>query len=409
MEHAILVLNAGSSSIKFAVYRRSNKNTLDVLYRGEIDGIGQQGRFVIQKTSESVTTSGAFLLDEKISVIKHEDALLILFDWIEQHTSELQFIAAGHRVVHGGIDFSGPVIMDAKVETQLEKLIPLAPLHQPHHLAAIRTLHQLKPEMVQVACFDTAFHRSMPLVEQIYAIPRIFFKTGIRHYGFHGLSYEYIARVLPDYLDKAAQGRVIVAHLGHGASMCALKDGKSMATTMTFTPLDGLPMGTRSGSVDPAVVLYLQREKGMTVEAVSDLLHNQSGLLGMSGISSDMQELLASDHPHAVEAVELFVYRVARELGSLAAALGGLDALVFTAGIGEHAPSVRAKICHAATWLGVCLDEIANQRNESRITEANSPVSAWVIPTNEELIIAQQAYTLASARLDIEQPLADSH
>jgi len=390
MKDAILIINAGSSSIKFAIYCHDNsKDNLDILYRGEIDGIGQQGCFRIYAPPQSLATNDTLLVEKIISIKNHDDALLTLLNWIDECANASSIVAVGHRIVHGGVHYSGPVIVDTKVEARLEELVPLAPLHQPHHLAAIRALRRLKPDVLQVACFDTAFHRSMPLLEQLFAIPRSFFDAGVLRYGFHGLSYEYIARVLPDYLTERTQGRIIVAHLGHGASLCAMKEGKSIATTMSFTPLDGLPMATRSGSVDPAVVLYLQREKGMTNKEVSDLLHYQSGLLGVSGISGDIRELLASDDPAAAEAIDLFVYRVNRELGSLVATLGGLDALVFTAGIGEHAPDIRERICRHATWLDIRLNTAANLQNERQISASDSVVLVWVIPTNEELIIAE--------------------
>jgi acetate kinase len=267
-------------------------------------------------------------------------------------------------------------------------LIPLAPLHQPHNLAAIRAVARLAPQLPQVACFDTAFHRTQPFVAQAYALPRVYASSGLRRYGFHGLSYEYIAWVLPMYDPDVATGRVIVAHLGNGASLCAMHNGQSVASTMGFSTLDGLVMGTRCGTLDPGVLLYLL-DLGMNVRELEQLLYHQSGLLGVSGISSDMRTLLSSNDPHAAEAIDLFVYRIGRELGSLAAALGGLDALVLTAGIGEHSPVIRQRVCQAAAWLGVQLDEAANQRNEARISRPDSRVAVWVIPTNEELMIAQ--------------------
>jgi len=394
MNKAILILNAGSSSIKFAVFVfDGKKEPLDALYRGEIDGIGQQARLTVRRVRDN-----ASLIDERVAAQSHDSALQILLDWVERYAADLHFVAAGHRVVHGGTFFSKPVIVNAEVDARLQQLVPLAPLHQPHNLTAIRTLKQLQPEWLQVACFDTAFHRTMPHVAQSFALPHALAEEGVRCYGFHGLSYEYIASVLPDYLSNAAGSRVIVAHLGHGASMCAMKGGKSIATTMTFTPLDGLPGGTRCGAIDPGVILYLMREKGMDVSAVSDLLDHQSGLFGFSGISGDMRELLASESPQAGQAIDLFVYRIGRELGSLAAALSGLDALVITAGIGEHAPEIRARICQEAAWLGVRVDETANAADGPRISTTESPVSAWVIPTNEESIIAHHTLALLDDR-----------
>lgn len=389
MAEAILVFNAGSSSIKFAIYAAgSDAQSLALLYRGQIDGIGHHAHFTVRDADD------ASRVDENVTAASHEEALASLLDWIDGHGTGLEFIAAGHRVVHGGVAFQQPVVVTDEVIHQLEALVPLAPLHQPYNLAAMVALGRLEPKLVQIASFDTAFHHTLPPVEQTFALSPALAEAGVRCYGFHGLSYAYIADVLPQYLGSAAEGRVVVAHLGHGASMCALQGRKSMATTMTFTPLDGLPMATRCGSIDPAVVLYLMREKGMDAGAVSDLLHHRSGLLGVSGISGDMGDLLASDSPRAAQAIDLFVHRVSRELGSLAAVLGGLDALIFTAGIGEHAPSIRARICRNAAWLGIDLDEAANTANRLRISAADSAVSAWVIPTNEELVIARQTWAL---------------
>lgn len=394
MNKATLVLNAGSSSLRFAVYTPGKSVvTLNLVYRGRIDGIGDRARFVVERTRGG--GADALPVDDSMTLRTHTEALQVLLDWIHKHTSGLHFVAAGHRVVHGGTYFSAPEIVDAKVFKRLGELIPLAPLHQPHCLAAIEALNQIKPKLVQVACFDTAFHRTMPAVAQTFALPRALTAEGIRPYGFHGLSYEYIAGVLPDYLQAEADGRVIVAHLGHGASLCAMLGRRSVATTMAFTPLEGLLMATRCGSLDPGVLLYLMSEKGMKVEAVADLLNNKSGLLGVSGISGDMRELLASSEPQAAEAVELFIYRAGRELGSLAAASGGLDALVFTGGIGEHSAIIREQICRQAAWLGVNLDPAANAAGGPRISKEDSPVSVWVIPTNEERVIAEHAYRLA--------------
>jgi acetate kinase len=287
------------------------------------------------------------------------------------------------------------VLVDDAILDQLDKLAPMAPLHQPHNLAPIRIIGRIAPDVPQVACFDTAFHRTQPPVSQLYALPRDLSATGVKRYGFHGLSYDYIASVLPGIVGDAGRGRVVAAHLGNGSSMCAMRAGKSVATTMGFTALDGLPMGTRSGAIDPGVILYLLTERGMSVGDVTDLLYRRSGLLGVSGISHDMRTLLASDAPEAAEAIELFVDRISRELGSLVAALAGIDALVFTAGIGEHAAPVRARVCENAAWLGIRLDPVANVDGGPRISTADSPVSAWVIPTNEELMIAR--HTLACA------------
>ena len=390
MEKAILIINAGSSSIKFAVFIcDKNKTDVDALYYGVIEGIGNHAHLSIR--CERYDTAQ---IDQSVAAQNHDDALQILLSWIEHDAIAVDIVAVGHRVVHGGTFFSSAVIINDEVDFKLEELIPLAPLHQAHSLAAIRTFKQLQPQWLQVACFDTAFHRTMPRVAQSFAIPFALFDEGVRRYGFHGLSYEYVASCLPDLLGAQAHARVIVAHLGHGASMCAMKDLKSITTTMSFTPLDGLPMATRSGVIDPAVLLYLMREKNMSINHVSEMLHHQSGLLGVSGISDDIRELLASDNPHAKQAIDLFVYRITCELGSLAAALGGLDALVFTAGIGENASEIRKWICNQASWLGVELDESANTTGKTRISKEESSVSVWVIPTNEELIIAHHTFAL---------------
>jgi acetate kinase len=282
----------------------------------------------------------------------------------------------------------GPVRIDTRTLAELEALIPLAPLHQPHNLEAIRALVRHAPQVPQVACFDTSFHRTQPTVAQAFALPGRYAKEGVHRYGFHGLSYEYIASVLPERDPRAAAGRAVVAHLGNGASICAMQGGRSVATTMSFTALDGLPMGTRCGAIDPGVLLYLMDQHGMDARGLEQLLYHQSGLLGVSGVSSDMRTLLESRDPRAAEALDLFVYRIGRELGSLAAALGGLDAVVFTGGIGENAAAIRARVCRDAVWLGLGLDEEANARGGPRISRPGSPVSAWVIPTNEELMIA---------------------
>lgn len=346
-------------------------------------------------------SGGERLIDEPVACSggaggDHDAVLLVLLRWIAGHADQLRVVAVDHRVVHGGDRFATPVVVDGTVLDALEKLVPLAPLHQPHNVAAIRAVARLASQIPQVACFDTAFHRTQPRVAQLYALPRALSEAGIKRYGFHGLSYECIAGVLPGILGEVANGRVVAAHLGNGCSMCAMRDRRSVATTMGFTALEGLPMGTRSGAIDPGVVLYLLSGRGMSVAEVTDLLYHRSGLLGVLGISNDMRKLLESDSPHAVEAIDLFVHRIGRGLGSLAAALGGLDALVFTAGIGEHAAPVRARVCEDARWLGIHLDPAANLGGGPRISTADRSVSVRVIPTNEELMIAR--HTLACTR-----------
>jgi acetate kinase len=389
----VLVLNAGSSSIKFSMFAVAERRpALRLRYHGEVDGIGSDPRFVVADADgKRVVDQPARL--QRGSTRDHDAVLSVLLAWIAGHSDDLRIVAVGHRVVHGGERFVAPVVVDGTILAELDKLVPLAPLHQPHNLAAIRAVSSIVPHVSQVACFDTAFHRTQSRVAQLYALPRELSATGIKRYGFHGLSYEYIASVLPGVVGDSASGRVVAAHLGNGCSMCAMRDGKSVATTMGFTAVEGLPMGTRSGAIDPGVILYLLTERGMSVDDVSDVLYHRSGLFGVSGISNDMRRLLKDDSPHAAEAIDLFVYRIGRELGSLAAALGGLDVLVFTAGIGEHAAPVRARVCEHAGWLGVRLDREANLGGGPRISTDDSPVSVWVIPTNEELMIAQ--HTLA--------------
>ncbi len=386
MNGDILALNSGSSSIKFSLF--SGTQDLPLLSHGEIDGIGGQGCL------RAFDREGQLVADKPLGDhLGHTRALATLVDWSQQREAANHIAAVGHRVVHSGTHYFAPMRINAEVMQQLQALIPLAPLHQPHNLAGIRALAELQPELPQVACFDTAFHCSQPEVTQLFALPRELSEAGIRRYGFHGLSYEYIASVFPQIAGPVGDGRVVVAHLGNGASMCALRECKSIATSMAFTALDGLPMGTRCGNLDPGVLLYLMEERGMSVAEVSDLLYYHSGLKGVSGISNDIRTLLASRDPHAQEAIELFVYRVGRELGSLTAALGGLDALVFTGGIGEHIVPIRARVCHAAQWLGVSLDEAANERGGPCISSADSAISVWVIPTDEEYMIAR--HTLA--------------
>lgn len=387
MRPAILVLNAGSSSLKFALYADDTAG-LDLVCEGAFSGIGDAVTF------DARDASGGDLPDAPVAGAGHDDALKALLDWLGARFGEMRLIGAAHRVVHGGSRYSAPVIVDAGVVAELTRLIPLAPLHQPHHLAAIAAVGRLHPDLPQVACFDTAFHHGQSRCVTDYALPRALTAEGVRRYGFHGLSYEYIAGRLPDVVGAQAEGRVIVAHLGSGASLCGLRARASVATTMGFTALDGLVMSRRCGALDPGVVLYLLQEKGMTAAQVSMLLYDGCGLWGLSGISDDMRELLASDDPNAAHAVEVFVYRIGREIGSLAAALGGLDALVFTAGVGEHAAAIRARVCRDAAWLGVGLDAAANTAGAARISPAGARVSAWVIATDEDLMIARHARRL---------------
>ena len=390
MSDAILVLNAGSSSIKFSLFLESG-NALELFLGGQIEGLYTAPKFKAKNADGGSVGEKQWASGEALG---HDGALGYLSDFLRQQLGDHQLAAVGHRVVHGGVDYAAPVRLTAEIVNDLEKFIPLAPLHQPHNLTPIRLLLANRPELPQVACFDTAFHHAQPAVAQAFALPPEITERGVRRYGFHGLSYEYIASVLAEYDPRAAQGRTVVLHLGNGASMCAVKAGKSMASTMGFTAMDGLPMGTRCGNLDPGVVLYLMDELKMDPRAIEKLLYQQSGLLGVSGLSSDMRTLLDSTEPQAKFAVELFVYRIARELGSLAAAIGGLDALVFTAGIGEHAAPIRERVCRAAGWLGVELDPVANVAGGPCISTAGSRTQAWVIPTNEELMIARHTHRI---------------
>ncbi len=387
MNKYLLVINAGSSSIKFAIYQK-DPSTVPLVAdaAGQIEEIGNQPRFTV-KTPDAVV-----LVDRSLSINEahdHASAIKLILDWLWAYFADGILLAVGHRVVHGGQHYSVPVLINKTVLAELETLIPLAPLHQPHNLAAIRALLDSMPSLPQVACFDTAFHHTQPAVAQRFALPQRFVDEGIRRYGFHGLSYEYIASVLPTLDPTLAEARIIVAHLGSGASLCALYKGNSIATTMGFSPLDGLVMGTRCGNIDPGVLLYLMDHYHMDTRALENLLYHQSGLLGVSGISNDMRTLLASDDPQAQVAIELFVYRVGREIGSLAAALGGLDALVFTGGIGEHSATIRSRISHHATWLGLELNDPANAIGASCISTEGSTVSAWIVATDENRMIAQ--------------------
>ncbi|MBS0203299.1 MAG: acetate/propionate family kinase [Planctomycetes bacterium] len=396
MIDALLILNAGSSSLKFSVFRDSDPPEL--LLRGQLESLLTEPRFVARDADGRIVDEHTWPAG---STLGHQEAIEFLFAWGQLgKLGELHLMAAGHRVVHGGIKLTQPVRVNDEVLADLELLVPLARLHQPHNLAAIRAVASHAPSLPQVACFDTSFHRTQPVVAQQFALPRELTGAGIQRYGFHGLSYEYIASCLPQVDFPAATGRTIVLHLGNGASLCAMKGGVSVATTMGFTPLDGLPMGTRCGTIDPGVLIYLMDRHGMDARALERLLSRESGLLGVSGISSDMRTLLEreSTDVRAAEAIELFVYRISRELGSLVAALGGLDAIVFTGGIGEHAPSIRARVCLAARWLGLELDECRNEQDGPRISLPASRVSAWVIPTNEELMIAQHTQRILKAR-----------
>src|SRR3954470_15700217 len=393
MREPILVINAGSSSIKFSVFETGEDGSLAAGAHGQIAAIGTSARI------EVADAQGRKLIDEPAAAKDHEAAISVIHEWLAIHVGDEAALAGGgHRVVHGGTAYSEPVLIDADVTSMLEALVPLAPLHQPHALAAIRAVAGVAPEVPQIACFDTAFHRDEPPLAQLFALPRELTAKGIRRYGFHGLSYEYIVSALPHVAPEIAGGKLVVAHLGNGASLCAIENGRSIATTMGFTPVDGLVMGTRTGALDPGVILYLMQHEAMSAAEVERLINERSGLLGMSGLSSDMRTLLASADPAARNAVDLFVYRIGRELGSLAAALGGLDGLVFTGGIGERAAAIRARVCHDAQWLGITLDKAANEAGGPRISAPGSAVAAWVLPTDANLMVAQHTRHLLDKR-----------
>src|SRR2546428_542343 len=381
---AILVLNAGSSSIKLSVFaERAGGLALEV--RGEVEGLYTAPRFVAQDSSGRIVAEESWP-GRKLG---HDGAIEYLRDFLKRQLANDRLVGVGHRVVHGGLEYTAPVRVEAETLKALERFIPLAPLHQPHNLSPIALLLERAPELPQVACFDTSFHRTNPDVAQRFALPAELHDAGVQRYGFHSLSYEYIASELPRMDAKAASAKTIVLHLGNGSSMCAMEAGRSMATTMGFTAADGLPMGTRCGAVDPGVILYLMDEHKMDARAIERLIYSESGLLGISGISSDMRTLLASAEPSARLAIDVYVYRIGRELGSPAPAPGGLDSIVVTGGICENAPAIRQRVCHDAEWLGIELDAAANARGGPQIRETGSRVSAWVVPTNEELMIAR--------------------
>ena len=383
------VINAGSSSLKFSVYESEQR-----ILAGQVDGIGVHPS--VSATGPNGETIAPPDLGLKPPTVPSE-ILPAILPWARQRLGDRQLAALGHRVVHGGLRHSRPARVTPELLAELEALVPLAPLHEPHNLAPIKMAMSLNPELPQVACFDTAFHRTAPEVEQAFALPYALYEEGIRRYGFHGLSYEYIASVLPARAREIANGRVVVAHLGNGCSACAMRNRVSIATTMGFTALDGLPMGTRCGELDAGVVLHLIQQKRMSAEALVDLLYRRSGMLGLSGISSDFRELLASDDPRARFAIEVFCYRVASHIGELAAALGGLDGIIFTAGVGENAAPVRSAICRACGWLGLELDEAANREHKERISSPDGRIAAYVIKTDENLMIARHARALVGS------------
>jgi acetate kinase len=390
----ILVVNAGSSSVKFQVFGTDGQGALDRLIKGQMDGIGTRPRLRAQAADKTT------LIDQTYAPERVSDpraALETAAAWLRE-TQNLHPIAVGHRIAHGGPEYDRPVLIDREVLRRLERYVCLAPLHQPNNLAPVRSILARMPGLPQVACFDTSFHRGHSAVADHYAIPEQLYAEGVRRYGFHGLSYEFIASRLPHVAPEIAAGRVIVAHLGSGASMCALMNGRSIESTMGFTALDGLPMGTRPGQIDPGVVLYLIQEKGMSPATVQDFLYGECGLKGLSGISNDVRELEASSDQRARFALDYFAYRVGLQAGLLAAALGGADGFVFTAGIGENSPGLRARIAERLVWLGGTLDSTANAAGRPLISTGDSRLAIYVVPTDEELMIARHTLALLSAR-----------
>jgi acetate kinase len=384
MSDYLLVLNAGSSSLKFRVYERTQATDWHPAANGQIEGIGSGAKF---KADDG---AGKALDEQTLPSVKDgRGALDKVAEWLRVRYPHARPLGVGHRIVHGGARYAQPILVTPQVLEDLNALVPLAPLHQPHNLAPIAVLHERMPSVPQVACFDTAFHRGQPAVAELVPLPKEIRDRGVQRYGFHGLSYEYIASTLPKIAPAIARGRVIVAHLGSGASLCAVKDGRSQDCSFGFTALDGICMGTRPGSVDPGVILHLFQSLELSAKEVETMLYKQSGLLGISGMSNDMRKLLASNEAPARLAIDYFVYRAAKEIGAFAAVLGGVDGIVFTAGIGERSAEIRKRICEASAWLGVELDAAANDKHGPRISTERSPVSAWVIPTNEELMIAR--------------------
>ena len=390
MDDYALVLNAGSSSLKYAVFQRPAGEEWMVPVRGQIDGLGTSPKF------RASDRAGKLIAEETLdkSVKDGSSALEFLAKWLRSQFGAARLLGVGHRVVHGGARFTGPVIVTPQILEELKALIPLAPLHQPHNLAAIETVAARLPGVPQVACFDTSFHRGQPAVAEVVPLPLDVRQKGVQRYGFHGLSYEFIALMLPMVAPDIARARVIVGHLGSGASLCAMKDGRSVDSTFGFTALDGLCMGTRPGAIDPGVVLFLAQQLELSAKEIEAILYKRSGLLGLSGISNDMRVLVGNPDPAARLAVDYFVYQAVKQIGALAAVLGGIDGLVFTAGIGENSPEIRRRICEGCRWLGLRLDDEANEKKQARISTPDSAVAAWVIPTNEELMIARHTGAL---------------
>jgi acetate kinase len=400
---AVLTLNAGSSSLKFALFALADRPRLRRSVSGQIEGIGSEAHFRARNARGDDLSGPRWNDGQKL---RHEDFLAKLLSWIDDQLDGAQLACVAHRVVHGGSKFTAPVVLDERIMLELEALTPLAPLHQPHNIAAMRAIAKLRQGVPQIACFDTAFHQTIEFPANRFALPRDVEARGVRRYGFHGLSYEYVAGKLKEIAPEIAEKRVVIAHLGSGASLCALSEGRSVDTTMGLTPLDGLVMGTRCGAIDPGILLYLMQACAMRAAELQDLLYNRSGLLGVSGLSDDVRNLLASRDPRAAEALEMFVFHVAREVGALCSTLGGIDALVFTGGIGEHAAKIRALVCEKLDWLGIACDAGANERNGPLITSSRSAVRAFVVPTDEEVMIARHADALLRSALTKARPRA---
>lgn len=390
MTDYVLILNAGSSSLKFSVYLPAKTENWQVVTRGQIDGIGTVPVLTVKDTD------GKLIANQKLdtTVKDAKQALDVLVGWLRSHYTDARLLGVGHRVVHGGTEYFQPTIVTKQVLADLNKLIPLAPLHQPFNLAAIESVFQRLPDVPQVACFDTGFHHDQEPLMKLVPLPKEVRDKGVKRYGFHGLSYEYISSALPNVAPEIAMGRVLVAHLGSGASICAMKNGKSIDSTLGFTALDGLCMGTRPGSLDPGVLLYLFQTLGLSAEEVENMLYKKSGLLAISGISNDMRILLESSGQESQLAVDYFIYRITKEIGALTSVLGGIDALVFTAGIGENSPVIRKKICTASSWLGIDIDDDFNESKKTCVSSSKSKISVWVIPTDEELMIARHMRNL---------------
>jgi acetate kinase len=394
MSRYVITLNAGSSSIKFALFEADDAK-LTMVAVGVAEMLAEDRRIKVHDGAGKVTHEENWQAGSGMSF--HANALRRILAWRQAAFPDAQVVAAGHRVVHGGLQYAAPVLVTDEVLADLQALVPLAPLHEPFNIAGIMAAKEAWPHVEQVACFDTAFHRSHPFVDDVFALPRHFYDEGVRRYGFHGLSYEYIVGKLTEVAPLHAAGRVVVAHLGNGTSMCAIRDGHSVASTMGFTALDGLPMGTRCGQLDPGVVLYLMQTKKMDADAISNMLYRESGLKGLSGVSHDMRELEASDKPEAQQAIEYFVFRIRRELGAMAAVLKGIDAFVFCGGIGENAWQVRQRVLEGMEWIGIELDRVANRANAQVISSERSRVRVFVIPTDEEMMIARHTVAVVDA------------